>query len=60
MNEEAVKLVELKLNQYLSDKKFTGQIAFIFNCRCGGIGRISLEVKQDFTTGKDKENKKDG
>lgn len=57
---EAVELVELKLNQYLADKKFTGQIAFIFHCRSGGIGRISLEVKQDFTTGKNGETKKDG
>jgi len=44
---EVSDLVAEKLIRYMDDK-FTGQITFVFHCRSGGIGNISLEVKQDF------------
>ncbi len=45
---EAVSLVFSKVSQYLL-QRFSGKIVFVFHCRDGGIGRLSLTVDQDLT-----------
>jgi uncharacterized protein (DUF1786 family) len=47
VSDEITDLVSEKLSRYMADK-FTGQITFTFHCRSGGVGNISLEVRQDF------------
>lgn len=47
---DIAKLLDDKLSEYLVSE-FTGQISFHLHCRKGGVGRIFLEVKQNF--GKD-------
>jgi hypothetical protein len=46
---DAVTLVFTKVGQYLSER-FSGKIVFVFHCRDGGIGRLSLTVDQDLTS----------
>jgi len=45
---EAIELVIKRIADYL-EKRFTGQITITFHCKDGGIGRVSLDVKQNFS-----------
>jgi hypothetical protein len=45
---EAVALIMSKVARYL-EEKLTGKITFVFHCRDGGIGRVSLNVEQDLS-----------
>ncbi len=45
---DAVSLVLSKVTVYLA-QRFSGRIVFVFHCRDGGIGRLSLTVDQDLT-----------
>jgi len=45
---EAIKLISIKLCDYLRIN-FTGKMVFTLDCKDGGIGRLSLEIKQDLT-----------
>lgn len=43
---EAIELIFKKVSFYLLDK-FTGKIVFTFNCKDGGIGKLSMMVEED-------------
>ena len=45
---EAVALVFEKIGRYL-EERLTGKITFVFHCRDGGIGKVSLNVEQDLS-----------
>ncbi len=45
---DAVALVFSRVGAYLL-QRFSGKIVFVFHCRDGGIGRLSLTVDQDLT-----------
>jgi len=51
MDEKYLNIVKEELSHYV-DGKYTGRLVFTFNCRNGGIGNLTLEVKKDLTPDK--------
>lgn len=47
--EEYLEYIQKKMVEYLTEKKFTGDLTFTLHCRQGGVSRSSLEVREDFT-----------
>lgn len=43
---EAIELIFKKVSAYLAER-FTGKIIFTFNCKDGGIGKLSMIVEED-------------
>jgi hypothetical protein len=46
--DDILALVNSKLGTLL-EARFTGNIVFTIHCREGGVGRVSLQVNQDFS-----------